>query len=220
MKNYSLFLLVFAIGFIACNNSHSHSETKDTGTTISDTSTESSFTLTQTNPYTTLDQSPMDMIYWPADYPFQKMNHSALATPFARIIYSRPHTKGRKIFGNDSSFLCRYNIPWRLGANEATEFESFVPLMVAGKEILPGRYVMYAVPGEKDWQIIFNKNLFSWGLQIDPTQDVLRISVPVNSSEKKIEDFTMIFTQEKEPQAQLLIAWDTIKLEIPLQIKK
>ena len=41
-----------------------------------------------------LDKSPMDMIYFPEDYPKQKMMNPTLANPVARAIYSRPQKKG------------------------------------------------------------------------------------------------------------------------------
>ncbi|MDB5210881.1 MAG: hypothetical protein JWQ30_1708, partial [Sediminibacterium sp.] len=36
----------------------------------------------------TLDQSPMDMSYWPNNYPNLKLDGKAKATPVARVIYS------------------------------------------------------------------------------------------------------------------------------------
>ena len=40
-----------------------------------------------------LDKSPMDMIYFPEDYPKQKMMNPKLANPVARAIYSRPQKR-------------------------------------------------------------------------------------------------------------------------------
>ena len=37
-----------------------------------------------------LDNSPMDMIYLPVDYPILKIRKSAPHTPVMKIIYSRP----------------------------------------------------------------------------------------------------------------------------------
>ncbi|MEO5985283.1 MAG: hypothetical protein ABIP80_07225, partial [Ferruginibacter sp.] len=52
------------------------------------------------NAYASGDQSPMDMSYFPPGYPLQKMSSKDSAImPLARIIYSRPHKKGRQIFG-------------------------------------------------------------------------------------------------------------------------
>src|SRR5215203_4768715 len=75
-----------------------------------------------TNPYAPVDVSPMDLSYLPADYP--KM--SAKKMPVARVMYSRPHKQGRKIFGS----LLKFEEAWRLGANEATEIEFFQPVRI------------------------------------------------------------------------------------------
>ena len=47
---------------------------------------------------TEVDKSPMDMAYFPANYPILKMNGKAKSEPFARVIYSRPTKSNRPIF--------------------------------------------------------------------------------------------------------------------------
>ncbi|HNL82614.1 MAG TPA: hypothetical protein PKG56_04420, partial [Chitinophagaceae bacterium] len=46
-----------------------------------------------------IDKSPMDISYFPKDYPLMKMNGKSKDLPIARVIYSRPMKKGREIFG-------------------------------------------------------------------------------------------------------------------------
>jgi hypothetical protein len=88
--------------------------------------------------YTNPDRSPMDMVYFPTDYPLLKMTGKTTTLPLMRIIYSRPQKQGRQIFGG----LVQYDVPWRLGANESTEIEFFSPATVAGKTVKPGRYIL------------------------------------------------------------------------------
>src|SRR5687767_3017626 len=52
-----------------------------------------------TNPYVSRDISPMDVSYFPVDYPVLKMSGSITTPPVARVIYSRPQKQGRQIFG-------------------------------------------------------------------------------------------------------------------------
>jgi len=94
--------------------------------------------LAQPKP-TDLDKSPMDMSYWPANYPILKMSGKAKDQPIARIIYGRPQKNGRTIFGG----IIKYNEIWRMGANEATEIEIFRNIKVAGKTISKGRYTIF-----------------------------------------------------------------------------
>jgi hypothetical protein len=49
--------------------------------------------------YTNPDRSPMDMVYFPTDYPLLKMTGKTSVPPLMRIIYSRPQKQGRPIFG-------------------------------------------------------------------------------------------------------------------------
>src|SRR5678815_3407801 len=68
-----------------------------------------------------LDKSPMDMSYFPANYPVLKIQNKAVEPLMARVVYSRPQKNGRVVFGE----LVEYNKVWRLGANEATEIELY-----------------------------------------------------------------------------------------------
>src|SRR3954463_6079867 len=85
---------------------------------------------------TDLDKSPMDVSYFPANFPISKMRGQANGEPLARVLYSRPQKKGRTIFGEE----VKYGEVWRLGANEATEIELFKNATVGGKKIPKGRY--------------------------------------------------------------------------------
>lgn len=172
------------------------------------------------NPYYVMDQSPMDMIYYPVNYSIQKMHNAQPDSgPIMRIIYSRPHRKGRNIFGKDSSFLCPYQKTWRLGANEATEIEFFKNVVLGGKNIAKGKYILYAIPFKDKWTLALNSNVFSWGLAIDSTQDILRTDVPTMAQEPEIEDFTMQFVNMGYG-ADLLIAWDKVKVILPIEFSQ
>src|SRR5215213_5445475 len=100
-----------------------------------------------------LDKSPMDMAYFPNNYPVLKIQDKATEPLIARVIYSRPQKDNRIIFGD----LIEYNTVWRMGANEATEIEFFKDVKIANKKIPKGRYTIYAIPTEAQWTIILNK---------------------------------------------------------------
>src|SRR5690349_16203540 len=57
-----------------------------------------------------LDKSPLDIIYYPEDFPVLKMSGKVTGLPVARLIYSRPSKDGRTIFGN----VVKYGTYWRL----------------------------------------------------------------------------------------------------------
>ncbi len=165
------------------------------------------------NPYASIDISPIDISYYPTDYPIQKMTGMKNSSPVARVIYGRPHKQGRKIFGN----LLHHGEAWRLGANEATEIEFFQPVTIQNKRIAKGRYILYCILYEDRWTIIFNSNLFSWGLKPDTKQNLAQFDVPVEHTNQSIEYFTMVFEKADEKSMNLLITWDDVVVRLPIK---
>jgi hypothetical protein len=164
------------------------------------------------NPYTGVDVSPMDMAYYPIDYPKLKMAHELTTPPMARVIYSRPHLQGRHIFHE----VLKYDEPWRLGANEATELALYKDVTIQDKKIKAGRYTLYCIPHPDNWTIAINNNIDTWGLEPDSTKDVARFVVPVVKTQNSLEYFTMIF-EKKENEALLLMAWDDVEVRLPFR---
>lgn len=165
------------------------------------------------NPFASRDISPMDVSYYPVDYPVQKMTETGAALPLARVIYSRPQKQGRKIFGS----LIKYGEVWRLGANESTEIELFRDVTIQGKRVNKGRYIVYCIPQENTWTIVFNSNLYSWGLKQDRSKDVYSFTIPIEKTNLSIEYFTMVF-QPADNTANLLMAWDDVKAVLPINL--
>ncbi|MBC7826481.1 MAG: DUF2911 domain-containing protein [Chitinophagaceae bacterium] len=158
-----------------------------------------------------LDKSPLDMSYYPAEYPKLKMAGKAKEPVVARVIYSRPKKDGRVIFGD----VLKYGSRWRLGANEATEIEFFKDVTIQNNLIKKNRYIVYCIPYENKWTIVFNNDLFTWGLKIDSTKDVYKFDIPVLKSQYPMEYFTMEFEQ-KDSGMQLIMEWDIIKTMLPI----
>lgn len=157
---------------------------------------------------TELDKSPLDVSYYPANYPLLKMRGQTSTDPLARILYSRPQKKGRDIFGEE----VKYNEVWRLGANEATELELFKNATIGGKKIPKGRYTVYCVPTESKWTIVLNKDNYTWGsFTYKQDKDVARIDVPVQKNTENVEALTMYFDNNA-----LNIQWDVLKVAIPI----
>jgi hypothetical protein len=165
---------------------------------------------------TDLDKSPMDMSYWPSNFPMLKLSGKASGDPFARVIYGRPQKNGRTLFGD----IVQYNTIWRLGANEATEIEFFVPVKMDGKLIPKGRYTLYSIPSESNWTLILNTDNFSWGnFSYNAKKDLLRVQVPVIKTMDTTEAFTLYF-EETNLGAGLIILWDQVKVMLPFSFSK
>src|ERR1043165_4174139 len=130
------------------------------------------------------------------------------------INYSSPGVKGRQIWGG----LVPYDKVWRAGANAATIFQTDKDIKVEGKELKAGKYSLYAIPGEKQWTIIFNSQTGQWGIKNDgstsedPAKDALRVTVTPQKSKAKQE--RMEYVIDKNGFARV---WET--LSVPVSIK-
>ncbi|MBK5270975.1 MAG: DUF2911 domain-containing protein [Bacteroidia bacterium] len=207
-----LFAMLLLASGLSCNNSKE--EKKD----ISDSKKmETIDSIEKTNkeiaidPYSPVDISPMDMSYYPPDYPKLKMTKTVTTPPVARVIYSRPHLQGRQLF----HALLKYGEPWRLGANESTELDLFSDVTIQDKKIKAGRYILYCIPQPTTWTIILNSNLDSWGLHPDSTKDIARFDVPVKETDRHLEYLNIIF-EKIDNGAALIMAWDNVEARLPI----
>ncbi|SOC78604.1 Protein of unknown function [Salinimicrobium sediminis] len=134
------------------------------------------------------------------------------------VFYNRPYKKDRLIFGG----LVPYNEVWRTGANEATTFFTSKDILVDGSLLPKGTYTIWTIPMEKSWKIIFNSEMYPWGITADgipsrlPEYDVLTIEAPVRNLKNPVEQFT-IFFNEKQGFTHLNFAWDKTLVRVPIK---
>lgn len=134
------------------------------------------------------------------------------------VFYNRPFKKGRDIFGD----LVPYGEVWRTGANEPTTFKSNKDLMIEGSKLKAGKYTLWTIPNETSWVIIFNENMYSWGVNFSDGKashveqfDALRVEVPHSKNLKTIEQFTIYF-DEQFGSINMFLAWDNIVVPVSL----
>ena len=153
-----------------------------------------------------LDECPQDITYY---------RETRAMPPVVKVIYGRPTLKKEKAFGSQVPF----NEVWRTGANEATEVTFFQDVIFGNEIIKAGSYVLVTIPGEKEWEVILNKNLDVWGaFQYDPKADIAKIKVPVNKAER-LEVFSIAFKRIIHNEIQMVLGWDSTRVKIPLIIK-
>jgi hypothetical protein len=161
-----------------------------------------------------VDKSPMDVSYYPANYPVLKIQNKATEPLVARVLYSRPQRQGRKVFGE----LVEYGKVWRFGANEATEIEFYKDVKVGGKKVPKGRYTLYAIVNENTWTVIINKETDIWGaFKYDSKKDLLRTDVAVQKTEEMVESMSMWF-EKTTSGLSLMMAWDQVKVSLPITL--
>jgi len=159
-----------------------------------------------------LDASPMDMSYYPPNF---SSNVSVQGKPgklIARVIYSRPQMKGRKIFGQ----LVPFSKVWRLGANQATELDIYAPVTIGGHQVPEGRYTLYTIPEAGHWTMILNAQTDTWGaFGYKQAKDILRTEVPVTKLDQTVDAFTMVF-EKSDSGANLVMAWENTEAKLPI----
>lgn len=211
--------LFFIVLFSACKQNNKTTDNAESQESASHTTYDST-TLSpgpsqqqiENNVYAEVDLSPMDMSYFPPKYPQLKMAGATTTPAVMRVIYSRPHLQGRKLFED----IIKYGQNWRLGANEATELNIFQPVTIGNTKLPVGRYTLYAIPKAGYWTIVVNNNLDIWGLKQEENEDLIKVQVPVTYYNPVMEYFTMVF-EKSESGANLVIAWDDVIAKLPIK---
>ncbi len=126
------------------------------------------------------------------------------------VDYSRPSTKGRKIFGE----LVPYGEVWRTGANGATVISFSTDVEIDGKKVPQGQYALYSIPGKTEWTIILSKDTKLWGaIGYDPKNDLIRFQVEPNKLSRVYETFEISFNNMTDNGADLSIKWDQTRVD-------
>jgi hypothetical protein len=135
-----------------------------------------------------------------------------------KLCYGRPSARGRIMIGGAA---VPYGRLWRTGANEPTIFFTPIGLTVAGIRVPAGKYSLYSVPGEKEWQIIVNRATSQWGEEHNYTdevkaQEVGRGKVPAQSVATPVETFTIKAEPAAGDAKAIVLEWEKTRIRIPI----
>ena len=121
------------------------------------------------------------------------------------IVYSRPSTKGRAIFGTVGPFGKR----WRTGANSSTSIKFSDDVTIEGKKVPAGEYGIYTIPNKAEWLVVLNKST-KMGANVDgfkDDEDVARFSVKPYAVTAKVETFAIGFGDITPATAAVTMEW-------------
>ncbi|MBD2705664.1 DUF2911 domain-containing protein [Spirosoma sp. BT702] len=128
------------------------------------------------------------------------------------VNYSSPSVKGRNVW-DPSGSLAPYGKVWRAGANEATTFETDKDIKVEGKTLPAGKYGFFAIPGDKEWTIIFNKEPNQWGaFKYDQSKDVLRVTTKPMKASQMNEKLAYDVTGKG-----VVLKWENVEVPVMIQ---
>jgi hypothetical protein len=132
------------------------------------------------------------------------------------VEYGRPYVKGRKIMGG----LVPYGKVWRTGADEATTLTTDKAIQIAGAAVPAGKYTLYTLPGEGEWQLIINKQTGQWGTEYAQAQDLARVPLKKGATSAPVEQLTISIDKNPAGGGVLKIAWETTELTAPISVSK
>src|SRR6266851_1690015 len=155
-------------------------------------------------------------------------SEAQLASPTARsgckfsdgktilVNYSSPRMRGRKIFGD----LVPFGEVWRAGADDATSFVPNVDVILAGKNVPPGKYTMFTLPTQTKWILIISKQTGEWGFPYPGEKfDLARMEMKVSRLASPLENFTISFDQAGT-SCTMKLDWETTRASIDIAEKK
>lgn len=129
------------------------------------------------------------------------------------IDYSAPAIKGRELWG----VLVPYNKVWRTGANEATTLSVDKDVLIEGKLLKAGKYALFTIPGEHEWDVIINSVWDQWGAyNYDESADVLRFSTKALESDAFYETLTFSIDEG----GRIVMNWGNLKVSFSVQSAK
>ncbi len=137
------------------------------------------------------------------------------------VTYCQPYKKGRLIFGDEASgALQPYGKYWRVGANEATVFETNKDLKLGDQILKAGKYSMYAYPGNDTWQVVFNSESDRWGVpEPDKETEVLKVNVTSTTVEPITEQFVISFNTGDSGTVNMVWSWDQTIVTTPMIVQ-
>jgi hypothetical protein len=132
------------------------------------------------------------------------------------LTYSRPSIKGRQLFG-ENTVLAPLGKPWRTGANAATKIHFTDNVIVGGKTLDTGSYVIYTVPQKGQWDVVFSKGTAYPGQEdFKESDDIVRVKAPVSTLNDKVETFTMQIGNVRNESCELQLMWGSTAVKLPI----
>ena len=122
------------------------------------------------------------------------------------IAYGRPSARGRRIWGPTGVLG---DSIWRTGANAATQLRTSAPMLIGGRELPAGTYVVttLAIPGR--YQLILSQN----------NAEVLRVALTSRELTQRVEQFTVLLEPTGDRSGVLRLRWDTMELSAPIALR-
>lgn len=140
----------------------------------------------------------------------------AVGQSSVKVEYSRPHLRGRTIFGD----LEPWDIIWRTGANRNTKVSFSDDVFIGGTRLPAGTYALLSKPGKEQWEIYFYTDLTHWEAP-EPWEDdkvAATITVVPEKTERTVQRLTFTLDDMTDDDLVLALSWENTRVPIPIKL--
>ena len=131
-----------------------------------------------------------------------------------RVDYYAPSMHGRKIMGS----LVPWGKVWCPGANVATGLTTEAPLQIGTLRLPKGTWSIWAIPGEKEWTLVVNRQSGQHHLDYDPAEDFGRTRMSLKMLAAPVEMFRIDVSSNGGNKGMLAIIWENTEASIPFTV--
>jgi hypothetical protein len=132
------------------------------------------------------------------------------------VAYYAPSMHGRKIMGS----LVPYGEVWCPGANWATKITTDADLEIGGLKLAKGSYSLWAIPNEKEWTLVVNKQPNQFHLDYNQDEDLGRTKMSLDKVTSPVETLTIRLAAAGDHKGKLSISWENTEASIPFTVVK
>ena len=129
------------------------------------------------------------------------------------IEYGRPYLNGRA----DQKVMPPGKV-WRTGADEATTLRTDRTLVFGTLTLQPGAYTLWTIPGDKQWELVVNKQTGQGGTAYQQKEDLGRVPMTLQKPDKPVEQLT-IAIDDTPAGATLRIEWGLSRASVPFTVR-
>ena len=133
------------------------------------------------------------------------------------VDYSRPSKRNRIVFGN----VVPFDKTWRLGANKNSTIDISEDVYFGADTLTKGEYALFAIPGEKSWELVFYKETSNWGTPDtwDESKVACRLKAQITPLTIPFETMTIAIDDIGTKGATLNISWDQVRVSYPFTLQ-
>jgi hypothetical protein len=131
-----------------------------------------------------------------------------------RVDYYAPSMHGRKIMGS----LVPYGRVWCPGANVATGLTTEAALRIGDLKLPKGTYSIWAIPGEREWTLVINKQSGQHHLDYEQAEDFGRTKMNVKTLPSPVETLKFEVRPESGNKGTLALQWETTEASIAFTV--